>query len=416
MAMKFDTLIIGGGLAGLTCGIRLQKSGVKCAIVSTGQSALHFSSGSFDLLNELADGTKVDSPLAAVGKVGANHPYAKLGDSFAHYAREAKQQFLDCGIEVNGDAGHNHLRITPMGTLKPTWLTFSDFEPLSLANDMAGKKVLAVNIAGFLDFNTKFVADGFEKYGAECRISSINLPELERLRISPTEMRSTNIARVLENEKTLETLIRALAAKISGFDIVALPAVFGLSSAAPVRKLKESLDIPAWLVPTMPPSVPGIRAQQQLRRSFEELGGVYMLGDTVVKAGFKGNRVEAVYSVNHGDISFVAENFILASGSYFSNGLVARPDSIVEPVFGSDVDFTLGRDTWYDQSFFNKQNYMTFGVATDDKLRIRIKGDVQQNLFAIGSVLGGSDTIHEGCSAGISMLTALYVADNLING
>ena len=74
--MKFDTLIIGGGLAGLTCGIRLQKNGMKCAIVSTGQSALHFSSGSFDLLNELSDGTKVDSPVAAVEKINMNHPYA----------------------------------------------------------------------------------------------------------------------------------------------------------------------------------------------------------------------------------------------------------------------------------------------------------------------------------------------------
>ena len=59
---------------------------------------------------------------------------------------------------------------------------------------------------------------------------------------------------------------------------------------------------------------------------------------------------------------------------------------------------------------------MTFGVATDEKLRIKIKGDVQQNLFAVGSVLGGSNTIHEGCGAGVSMLTALYVAYNLING
>lgn len=38
---------------------------------------------------------------------------------------------------------------------------------------------------------------------------------------------------------------------------------------------------------------------------------------------------------------------------------------------------------------------MTFGVATDDKLRIKIKGEVQQNLFAAGSVLSGSNTIHE---------------------
>lgn len=414
--MKFDTLIIGGGLAGLTCGIRLQKKGVKCAIISTGQSALHFSSGSFDLLGELSDGTKVDTPVADVEKVSGNHPYTKLGNDFAYYAREAKQQLLDCGVEVNGDAEHNHFRITPMGTLKPTWLTFSDFTPLSSANDLAGKKILVVNMAGFLDFNTKFVADSFEKHGAVCRISSVNLPELERLRISPTEMRSTNIARVLENEKTLEAFITELTGKTAGFDIVALPAVFGLSSSAPVKKLKEELEIPVWLIPTMPPSVPGIRAQQQLRRSFEELGGVYMLGDTVVKANFRGNKVQAVYSVNHGDISFVAENFILASGSYFSNGLVAQPDSVVEPVFGSDVDFTPGRDSWYDKSFFNKQNYMTFGVATDEKLRIRINGDVQQNLFAVGSVLSGSNTIHEGCGAGVSMLTALYVADNLING
>ena len=47
--MKYNTIIIGGGMGGLITGISLLRQGQKVAVISSGQSALHFNSGSFGL-------------------------------------------------------------------------------------------------------------------------------------------------------------------------------------------------------------------------------------------------------------------------------------------------------------------------------------------------------------------------------
>lgn len=77
--MKFDIVLIGGGLSSLVCGIKLQKAGKKCLMVSAGQNALHFSSGAFSLLGKLPDGTDVAEPLSAVETLPSEHPYSKIG-------------------------------------------------------------------------------------------------------------------------------------------------------------------------------------------------------------------------------------------------------------------------------------------------------------------------------------------------
>ena len=51
--MNFDVVIIGGGLAGLTCGIALQEQGKRCVIINNGQAAIDFASGSYQMVRLL---------------------------------------------------------------------------------------------------------------------------------------------------------------------------------------------------------------------------------------------------------------------------------------------------------------------------------------------------------------------------
>lgn len=414
--MRFDTIIIGGGLAGLVCGIKLQKAGKKCAIVSAGQSAMHFSSGAFDLLGRLPDGTQVVSPLDAMASLPMEHPYSIIGtEQVAGYTAKAKEFFAGCGIKVNGDASRNSWRVTPTGERKAAWLTLSDFTPVASKDEKIGNKALIVNILGYLDFNTKFLADSFEKQGTECRVVALKLEEMERLRKNPSEMRATNIARVMERDGIWEKAAAQIKTLINDEDVVILPAVFGLKDGSVVDKIREAIGRKTIFVATMPPSVPGIRTQMNLKAEFEKAGGRFFLGDTVIESASDENgNIKNIATVNFNDIRMEADNFVLATGSFFSKGLIATPEKVYEPVFGIDLTYSEGRDKWFNTNFWEKQNYISFGAKVDADLNVSIDGKKIANLYAIGSVIGGTNALYEGCGAGVAIVTALAAADRIL--
>ncbi|MCI1640696.1 MAG: glycerol-3-phosphate dehydrogenase subunit GlpB [Bacteroidales bacterium] len=412
--MKYDTIIIGGGLSGLVCGISLAKRGSKCVIVSAGQNALNFSSGTFGLLSRLPDGRQITSPLEAIGELDENHPYRIIGeDKISEYAGMTAGFFEECGIKLHGNNDANGYVVTPTGDYKPAWLAMEDITIFPEKQEKIGEKVLVVNFKGYLDFNSAFVANAFEKSGSSCRMETVSLEATERLRRNPTEMRAVNIARVLDNESVLSEFAEAVKKLIKDEDVVVLPAVFGLNNAASLDILKNNIGVKTLFVGTMPPSIPGVRTQMLLKRAFEGAGGTFLMGDEVTGGEISGHRVLNVKTVNLGEVMLEADNFVLSSGNFFSKGLIASPEKVYEPVFDLDVDYLKDRSLWYDQDFFRKQDYMGFGVKVDSSLHALKGGDAIDNLYVTGSILAGTNQLYEGCGAGVAIFSAFYVADSI---
>lgn len=413
--MKYDVIIIGGGLSALTAGIKLQKSGKKCLIVSSGQNAMHFSSGSFGLLSKLPSGEEVEEPLKDMEKLPSEHPYKKIGlVKIREYLMQTTLFFDSCGVGLKGNFEKNSYMFTPIGNIKPCWLALDDISIFTSKEEKIGDKALIINIAGYMDFNTALIAEAMEKKGIKCNIKTIRLDELESVRQNPSEMRSVNIARVLDSLSATMQFAEQVNSMIEKEDIVVLPSVFGLKTYESINILKEVIKTKVMFIGTMPPSVPGMRSQISLKSTFESLGGIFMMGDEVVSAHCEGGKVEYIKTANLGELHIQADSFILATGGLFGKGLISTPEKVYEPVFDTDIEYEVDRSNWYDEDFFAKQNFTGFGVKTDNDFHPYKNGKIISNMYVIGAEVGGANPLYEGSGAGIAIMTAFKAAEQIL--
>lgn len=414
--MKFDTIIIGGGLAGLTAGIRLAESGRSVGLVSAGGSSLHFSSGSLGLLGFDADHMAVSNPAEAVAQLPENHPYRKIGpEHLTEMADEVAALLKRAGVATTGEASRNHQRLSPLGVLRPAWLTLDGLVTLEALKGLAKPRMAIAELAGFLDFYPRFIASTLEKEGIKSEIFRVDSPDLRRIRQSATEMRATNIARLMHGD-ALAAFAEAIgkAAGNCPAETLMLPAVVDFRDESEELIFRNTVGRPVLFAPTMGMSVPGSGMHRRLVRRFMNLGGEILTGHRATGGDFKGDVLTAVYTDKLDDDALRADHFIFAGGSFFGRGLLATPDRVLEPALGLDTIAPEDRSKWFEADLLGAQPVMNAGVATDSTFRALRSGKPVSNLFAAGAALADADALSRDCGAGVAMLSALAVANIIL--
>lgn len=427
--MKFDNIIIGGGVAGLTCAIRCAQAGLKTAVIAAGQSALHFSSGSIDVLSRLPSGTVTYYPFNEFDTLtnqSPNHPYSKLGVDVTRQAIDWYQQTMtNIGIELHHQQDNcNHLRITPMGTFKATWLSQSTVHPFPMfepAKDL--RKIALVTIDGFRDFQPQLAADNLRLLpqfaNVEITTAAVSLPDVELMQRNPCEYRSIDISRVLADDNKLQRFASAMKNAIGATDLVVLPAVFGNGTGIKaIKKLEQLTGYQLCEIPTMPPSLLGIRLEDAMKSYYKSLGGLILAGDEVIHGEFKNNQLQRIFTRHHGDMPLIANHYLLASGSFFSRGLHAERHHIEEAIFGLDIAplASTNHQHWYQSQFFSAQphQFLGMGVETNQYLQPSLNGNTITNLYCAGAILAHYNPIFEGSGSGVAISTGFHAAQSMI--
>lgn len=422
--MKFDSIVIGGGMAGLSAALRLAEAGQKTLLMASGQSALHFSSGSVDLLESDGDPR---AALPAFMAAHPDHPYSKVGmqnieGSLADLQRHCAEEGLPLMRQE-----HNHQRLTPIGTLKATWL--SPDTCACMTDAPAPDAILLATLEGFRDFHPALAAANLETHArfAHSRIltGEIRLPQLAQFSRNPHEFRSADIARLFDKQgpgqqDLLADLAREISRMVQGCGVpgcrhIVLPACLSLGLVGPrLSELERRTGCTIKEVATMPPSLIGMRMQEALKRRFMALGGTFLTSERVLSARYDGDKVIGVHSQHGEDQLFEADHFVLASGSFFSRGLESRLGGIREPIFDADVLSLAERDAWAGRRLFDHHPFMGFGVKTDERLRVLRGGRPLTNLYGAGSVLAHYDPIKEGSGSGVAVATGWQAAGHIL--
>ena len=238
---RFDLIVIGTGLAGLTAARTAVEAGAKVLVVGQGMGALTLFGNTIDVLGEIPPGRPMAEGLDSWIAAHPKHPYARMGRAGVERALAGFQALFPPPYSFAAAGPGNSLLPTGAGTMRPTYLI-----PVTMAAGaaMTPAATLIVGLRGFKDFQGETVS-----LHLKCRGVTLSLP-----RYGQEGLSATALARLMDEVYFRERLGEAIRRQMAGERFIGLPAVLGLRSPAAVLETLESIT-GAWVfeIPMLPP-------------------------------------------------------------------------------------------------------------------------------------------------------------------
>jgi len=419
---QIEVLVIGAGLAGLAAAWQASSMDRRVQVIAKGPGTTHWQPGCIDVLGYDETGYPIATPAEAIRSLirrNPRHPYAVAGLDTIDRALRAFQSLCDAaGYPLQGSVERNWLLPTSLGTLRLTCLA-----PLTMiAGDVRRSGLmLIVGFQGLLDFYPTLIAENLARQGYPAQGLTLDISAFSARRVLTTR----GLAALFEDEAFRTEIVKHLKIKMaSGIETghlrLGFPAVLGIARAAQVHTdLQERLDCEVFEIPTLPPSISGLRFYRILVQEIERQGGEVRLGSQIVGIEAGKDGVRQVWSEAAARrVPHPARHFILATGGVLGGGINMDYNGYAqEIIFDFPVQINTHSKGWFDPDFLSPSGHPIFraGLEVNDRFQPVISSGqaIFQNVFAVGNTLAHCDAIQERSIEGIALASGFSVANNL---
>ena len=305
--------------------------------MASGIGTTHISPGWIQVLNE-SPGASLENWIAA----HPEHPYALAGvDALAGGLAALREVCARAGLNYVSDedpsiaSGHalaSNFRLpTALGGVIEAAVVPESFAFGDLRRPGA---MLIAGPAGWRDFYPGLCAENLTRQGSPAQAASFDLPEMHTSHFDATPV---GLARLFDRADVRERVAAQLKPKLDGATRAGFPAVLGLEHNAEAwRDLSDRLGVPAFEIPTLPPSVPGMRLYNAFKAALTQAGVPILLDMTAVRGVVEGGRATGIGVPDVvRDRTYRADTFILATGGLYGGGITSDyTGTLREAVFG----------------------------------------------------------------------------------